>query len=308
MKDEASITHGCSRSPDRPRRGFTLVELLVVVAVIALLIGVLLPALAGARLAAIKGQNSTNLRSIHQAFVIHAHDNDTWYTGINGSRRQWKAPWLGDEMIAREMSGGTPMPGTFTEARLGELISLGLLDSTEILIHPSDPDPKTPWVPGMESGDEPENFDFRFFSYALNELGWPDDDAYEDARREWNSMGNHRTPVVSDRLYAIQGGLANQWDFGKYVDMYSSRPGDIEFAVCWNDGHVKLVQSPVVKNTELGKLLNTNDNIFSRGHDSPAGNEILGDPVSRDRGCSVKMNAYEWDPIQPIAGGEFASQ
>ena len=55
--------------------GFTLVELLVVVAVIALLVGVLLPALAAARQS---GQNlkcQNNLRSWGQAFAIYAVEN-----------------------------------------------------------------------------------------------------------------------------------------------------------------------------------------------------------------------------------------
>ncbi len=59
----------------RSGRGFTLVELLVVIAVVAILIGVLLPALAGARKSAQAMVVSNNLRSIAQAV--------TGYTGSN---------------------------------------------------------------------------------------------------------------------------------------------------------------------------------------------------------------------------------
>ena len=50
--------------PRGPRAGFTLVELLVAVSVIALLIGVLLPALTGARRAAADAASSSNLRQL----------------------------------------------------------------------------------------------------------------------------------------------------------------------------------------------------------------------------------------------------
>jgi prepilin-type N-terminal cleavage/methylation domain-containing protein len=58
------------------RRAFTLVELLVVAAVIATLVGVLLPALAHARHSADETVCASNLRQLHAANALHANDHD----------------------------------------------------------------------------------------------------------------------------------------------------------------------------------------------------------------------------------------
>src|ERR1700731_3723614 len=72
------------------RRGFTLVELLVVITIIGILISLLMPAVQAAREAARKNTCANNLRSFGQAAATHENSNNFFPTG------GWGTSWIGD--------------------------------------------------------------------------------------------------------------------------------------------------------------------------------------------------------------------
>jgi len=73
------------------KKGFTLVELLVVISIIALLMSILMPTLAKVKAMALRAVCSTNLGGIHKAILTYAQDNHEDYPRAGGKTSRWSA-------------------------------------------------------------------------------------------------------------------------------------------------------------------------------------------------------------------------
>jgi prepilin-type N-terminal cleavage/methylation domain-containing protein len=211
----------------RKSKGFTLIELLVVISIIALLIGILLPALGAARRTARQMQSNTQVRGIQQAFVLYAQGNNTYYPGMDT---------LGAIDTVSDDGGDGYDPDWRFQIMLTNNFFTG-----EYVISPVDV--KTVWTTG--------NVDSGMYSYAVLDL----DQVPE--RVEWRDTINTEAIVVSDRNTGT--GTTEK----TLNSLWTGKKGDWRGSIGWNDNHTTFETEAVDYTTKYGNFtMDENDNLF----------------------------------------------
>jgi prepilin-type N-terminal cleavage/methylation domain-containing protein/prepilin-type processing-associated H-X9-DG protein len=147
-----------------PGQGFTLVELLVVIGIIALLIGLLLPVMARAREQARTVQCASNIRQVYYGLAMYAGANrgtlpipagspDSWYTPT-------QAAWFGIRYL--ELGRLNYEDGT-----LWPYISRSAMSREQLFLCPSDPEPRYPreYLYPWANTKYSRNFSYNFTCY-----------------------------------------------------------------------------------------------------------------------------------------------
>ena len=90
-----------------PAHAFTLIELLVVIAIIAILAGMLMPALGKARESGLNSSCASNMKQLSAGFQIYGAGNDDWLPGASNG---WccTGPWLGGKSSGQKVDPRLP--------------------------------------------------------------------------------------------------------------------------------------------------------------------------------------------------------
>jgi prepilin-type N-terminal cleavage/methylation domain-containing protein len=290
-------------------KGFTLVELLVVMAIIALLLGLLLPALAKARATARQVKDQTQVKQIHQGWITASNDTAGVFP-LPGEINRKAASTGGPQIPGR----GDQDEGQNNHANLhGSMIGRGYVNA-QILVSPAevnskvvacatynmnaiDPSKDCYWdpidtlgagtapLPSPTTGFRADLASQSNTSYAMMPL-----DKSSRRNTEWRNTGNSRFAILGNR--GVKAGATDNDDFkNSKTLLIHGGVKEWDGNIGYNDNHVEYGRSFYPEN--LAKLNPSNT----------ASTEVLDNLFKNDSGSfsAAQKNKDCWLVIQKTA-------
>lgn len=284
-------------------RGFTLIELLVVMAIIALLIGLLLPALAKARAQAKLLKDGTQIKQIHQSWVVFSRQFDGIFPTPGLVLRQ-----------PIDLGGGSEyIPGRgqedITQNTTGNVHSLCIMQNyydPDILIGPTEVNGNIVVKGDYDynaadiTASPPIQWDETFsadldnlcnFSYSSVPL------VSKRKSNEWKETFNSKFAMIGNRGVE-DGEIVKE---ALVYDLHGSR-NQWNGNVCYNDNHVDVLDTfyPEGVNYQDGTGDAVPDNLFRNdsGNSASEGFDIWNIIVSSiNNDGTIDDEDIEWDPV-----------
>jgi prepilin-type N-terminal cleavage/methylation domain-containing protein/prepilin-type processing-associated H-X9-DG protein len=221
------------------RRGFTLVELLVVIGLIAVLIGLLLPVVARARKKAMVTQCASNLRQIAVAFNNYLIDTK--------GKCFWRGTDLSTEGMDWYVFGGQEQNNTNVDQAglfnrfVPRPLNPYVKGTVSVFRCPADEDNTSPWTT-LGGGPPVSHFEWVGTSYNFNADGDPAIIVPPPQQKPGGLSGRRVTQFrdSSRTILFLDAGLIYPGDW------HGNRMGN----VCLLDGHVVFTTKPVSTNNE----------------------------------------------------------
>ena len=190
----------------RRTKGFTLVELLVVIGIIALLISILLPALSKARESANRTKCLSNIRQITMGFYSYCQSNKGSFPFVASGSFFEDWIWWNDTGNVKDAFSGTAIAsyaGTpYNNVADGGIAPyLNFSKNPQVMLCPSDPDPKTTHTRWLAGKHYP-------FSYALNNLMNSEYAYYKNAGKtppgSWGNLSTLQIQCIAAKITQVR--------------------------------------------------------------------------------------------------------